>query len=527
MKLLRLYHTLRYLRVVQWTDRVLRHIKAGLLRERRPTAQHLDNAIGLPQANLPRFLTTDSFDLAKGLATFLNVSHSFGPGVVDWNLSERGKLWAYHLNYFGWLEQIDAADQALAVMRDFCRRTKTSAVGAEPYPSSRRIQHWIGVMLRHELHDQEVLARLYRDAYRVVSLPERHLQGNHLLQNGFAIFAAAHFFEDKSLYRSAQWLLKRELRSQVLPDGAHIERSASYTADLCARTLWCLHLQKVTQRFEDIQLTNQLRNAAGAMLSWLSSYAFSDNSLAAIGDSSTDMMPPLSALREAASSLGIFTAPKPLRESGYRKASGKNWEAVINVGNPSPVYQPGHSHADALSFCIHAHGKPLVVDTGISTYEQCARRALERSTSAHNTVEVNGQNSSDVWASFRIGKRAKIRLLEDEHTHVTAEHDGYRRLGVSHRRTFDWSEADALCIEDHFPGAETQDVVSYLHFHPEVQLQQREDGTWQASDCRVILGGMTAVAETYQWAAGFNLLRTATRLRCTPLGQKTEIRLQF
>ena len=35
------------------------------------------------------------------------------------------------------------------------------------------------------------------------------------------------------------------------------------------------------------------------------------------------------------------------------------------------------------------------------------KRLRERSTSNHNTVVLNDYNSSDVWGSFRTGRRAK------------------------------------------------------------------------------------------------------------------------
>jgi hypothetical protein len=42
----------------------------------------------------------------------------------------------------------------------------------------------------------------------------------------------------------------------------------------------------------------------------------------------------------------------------------------MNCGNILPSYQPGHSHADMLHFILYVSGKPVIVDTGISTYEK-------------------------------------------------------------------------------------------------------------------------------------------------------------
>ncbi len=55
-----------------------------------------------------------------------------------------------------------------------------------------------------------------------------------------------------------------------------------------------------------------------------------------------------------------------------------------------PSYQPGHAHADTFNFVLNIHNEPLIVDTGISTYEANETRLKERGTAAHNTVTVSG-----------------------------------------------------------------------------------------------------------------------------------------
>src|ERR1019366_1742442 len=50
---------------------------------------------------------------------------------------------------------------------------------------------------------------------------------------------------------------------------------------------------------------------------------------------------------------------------------------------------------------------PLLVDTAASTYERRPVREYERSTAAHNTVEVDRAESTEVWGAFRAGRRAR------------------------------------------------------------------------------------------------------------------------
>ena len=104
---------------------------------------------------------------------------------------------------------------------------------------------------------------------------------------------------------------------------------------------------------------------------------------------------------------------------------------ILDVGSIGPDNIPAHSHADTLSFELAFDGERVLVNSGTSTYEVSQRRTFERSTKAHNTLEINEQNSSEVWSSFRAGKRAKIFDLKikrkADETNVSCSHDGYSR----------------------------------------------------------------------------------------------------
>ena len=48
-------------------------------------------------------------------------------------------------------------------------------------------------------------------------------------------------------------------------------------------------------------------------------------------------------------------------------------------------------------------------DSGTSTYERDSERLRQRGTAAHNTVQLGGVDSSEVWSGFRVGRRARPR----------------------------------------------------------------------------------------------------------------------
>ncbi len=112
---------------------------------------------------------------------------------------------------------------------------------------------------------------------------------------------------------------------------------------------------------------------------------------------------------------------------------------IFDCGPLGPDYQPGHGHCDVLSYELSLHGQRVVVDTGVSTYEPGPERSYERSTAAHNTLRIDGEEQAEIWASFRVGRRPRVGQIRGGSNggfrFLSGEHDAYRRLGVVHART--------------------------------------------------------------------------------------------
>src|SRR5256884_5459977 len=130
---------------------------------------------------------------------------------------------------------------------------------------------------------------------------------------------------------------------------------------------------------------------------------------------------------------------------------------IADVGEIGPDHLPGHAHADTLSFELSLRGQRVLVNAGTSTYEVSAERLRQRGTAAHNTVVVDGVDSSEVWSSFRVARRARPLVVswgrDGAALWLSAGHEGYRRLPgkVIHRRR--WRlDPHGLVVEDVLEG---------------------------------------------------------------------------
>jgi len=134
----------------------------------------------------------------------------------------------------------------------------------------------------------------------------------------------------------------------------------------------------------------------------------------------------------------------------------------------------GHGHADALSLQLYARGYPFLVDPGTFSYNlDYAWRQGFRSTRAHNTVTIDGQDQS------LSGDRMSWITAAKAHCHrwistpwfdlVDGEHDGYNRLPgpVNHRRVIVFIKPDVWVIMDRLAGRGRHHVQMSLQLRPD------------------------------------------------------------
>lgn len=405
----------------------------------------------------------------NGIFSFLNIQNKFD----HWSDTSYGMLWAYNLNYMDWLNQSGMSFKEGAKWIDlFINDISKNCVGLDPYPIALRGINWIKFMSRYyskmsNCQLEHWCSSLYSQYRLLEKRLEYHLLGNHLLEDAYSLYIASLFFGEERMYKRYSELLLNQLDEQILNDGAHYEQSPMYHCILLDRLLDCYNFSTYNLRFEGQDRINRiLCKKAQLMLGHLSSIIYNDHSFPLLNDSAEGIAPLPDQLFEYAKRLGLDWKPIPLKECGYRKMYSRVFEVIVDVGNIMASYQPGHSHADTFSYELRIFGKPFIIDTGISTYNKTNRRQYERGTMAHNTVSVNGKNSSEVWGGFRIGRRAKVTILKDSHNDIEAYHNGFGSSGT-HFRRFRITD-NCFGIEDSFSG--DKETISVIHLAPDVEI---------------------------------------------------------
>lgn len=428
--------------------------------------------------------------LRAGRFEFLNRCESLG-WPPRWDAQGLPHLWAYNLHYFEYLFALSYLD-ARSLVLDWIARHPLGRgqVGWEPYPTSLRLESWCTCFFgRHRARSQadpELRAALWSSMQLQADWLAAHLEvrllGNHLFENAAALTLCGACFAGP---QADAWLarglavLARELEEQVLPDGGHFERSPMYQA----RIAWVLDTLEKTGCASVVRLVQaplaRLRAALAALCHPDGEIALLNDSAFGIANRPAELAPPAPP--------GPFALP----ETGYYGARGAEGHYVVCDAAPiGPDYLPGHAHGDIFSFELSLSGRRVIVDAGVYGYEADESRAACRSTRAHNTVEIDGEDQCEFWAAFRVARRGRPRDVtwqaRDGGFALEGWHDGYERLPsrARHRRRFRWYPEGVLLVRDEVTARRALRGCSRLHLHPACEV--RLDGPAQA---RVVYPG--------------------------------------
>jgi uncharacterized heparinase superfamily protein len=410
------------------------------------------------------------------------------PAQCGWDDSGQTKLWRYNLHYFDDLTATLAEsrrDWQRALIVRWCEENPPGqGSGWEPYPTSLRIVNWVKAARCGLQLDAAARHSLAVQTRWLEQRLEWHLGGNHLLANAKALVAAGCYFagdEGGAWLRRGMALWTAQLREQILADGAHYELSPMYHSIVLCDLLDLINLLASS----GLAIPSEWRECATTTLRWLGLMCHPDGEIAFFNDAAFGIAPTPSEIAAYAQRLGIHRDLAPvagcllLAASGYVRMARSDAVVLIDCAEVGPPHLPAHAHADTLSFELSLYGQRVLVNSGTSQYGQGQMRQYQRSTAAHNTVELDAADSSEVWAGFRVARRAHPADLscccDEAHCLVRSRHDGYLRLRGRNLHTRSWQLADnSLSISDEISGTFST-AVARFHIHPEVRAEQLDD----------------------------------------------------
>jgi len=488
------FQTLRYLKPQQIYRRIwFRLIRPQVNKRPAPKLRTLSGIFKQPARRQVSLLDAETF-------FFLNKPGELLSLGWDGESQQFSKLWRYSQHYFDDLNANDSAQRIewhrSLLLRWVAENPAGIGTGWEPYPTSLRITNWVKWYCAGNILPDVCLQSLAVQARWLNQRIEWHILGNHLFANAKALMFAGTFFSGEE---TNNWLAKglkiasNEVLEQVLADGGNFERSPMYHAIFLEDILDLINLAHAFPGVVPEKQVADWQRTAGRMLGWLDAMTHPDSDIAFFNDAAIGIAPDPAELAAYAKRLNISFeradsgVSSKLRmthfpQSGYVRVAASNALALLDVAPIGPDYLPGHAHADTLSFELSLFGQRVFVNGGTSEYGAGEIRQHERGTSAHNTVAINGENSSEVWGGFRVARRAYPRDLaieeQDDVVAVSCAHDGYTRLKGKpiHNRSWLFSNRE-LIVEDKVRGR-YQSAYAFFHLHPAIDISSNNLGGW-------------------------------------------------
>ena len=431
---------------------------------------------------------------------------------ICWNDPNWSRLWQFHLHYFDWARDwLELAlisgqwtNQAALLEPLLDQWIEANPPGRgdgwHSYTLSLRTRNWIWLFrCCQQLATPSRIQSLWQQLRWLEAHPEYCHGGNHWLENLIALALGGLQFagtDAQAMHNRAMRLLQKELSSQVLADGGHEERSASYHLLMLDRLVELACVLSSIHGERPLWLISAIE----AMATWAKTVRLESGLAPRFNDSAEDASPPLDQVisfahgylqqRLEASGLrrrllqGVATESIPstlalktivtcpaivtdLPATGWTLLRpGGGWELVFKCGVPCPMHLPGHVHSDQLSVELSYQGKWLFSEAGTSTYGDGPDRAFERSGAAHNVLqlglalpsgEIEWIEPVEVWGGFRAARKAQPShrqsgVLSEDLCFATGSHDGFDRFGASHERRVELSTAKphkvVLTVED-------------------------------------------------------------------------------
>ncbi len=388
-----------------------------------------------------------------------------------------------------------------------------------------------------EKHISEILrvklwTTLREHGWWIARYPSRfNAANNHLAAEGLGLFLLGALCTP--LPHAAQWretgwaMLLDAADKQILADGTGAEQTPNYTALLLEMLLLGLHVARATERQVPDSFTHKIV-LGGEYLRWFmdagghSPRIGDDGNARVLGAYRLDepyiksvlgcvaamfkraeLTPPhyvadfrnyLFGAPPAAISpaQGVHTFEDGGYTVGRHVVNGREVWLGVDHGYLGYLSTAAHGHADALAVWLHMDGKPVLADSGTYLYASAAWRDYFRGTAAHNTLCMEGVDSSTMSGHFSWSHKASATrtLIESgpDHWQIDAVHDGYQqRFSAMHRRRVSLTPSRGLVIEDSIQGGEARNVAINFHLYPGLTAEK------QGNAIHIMRGGATII----------------------------------
>ncbi len=335
----------------------------------------------------------------------------------------------------------------------------------DPYPTSIRLINLIKFLSKNNISDNKLNKIISLHYINLKDNLEYRLLGNHLLTNLIAInifFSVYKFDNVKKDYYEKKLL--SEINNQFNENYEHIELTPMYHGILIEQLLDLQNFNKSYQN-KTLNLEYLIRN----MLHAYSNLHTSKDEIFFFNDTNNNSPKAKALIKYFNRVYKKKYSLKNILSNNFWNLKIKNISIMTKCCGPSPIFNPGHSHADNLSFEMTYKNQKIFVNPGVYSYTGI-NRLKSRQTKNHNTLVLAGDNSSQIWSNFRIGKKAQTTVEKKNNKSIYFWHNGYNSLfkKIIHKRKINIINKNTFTVEDEVSNTKKNSYIN-LNLDPSIK----------------------------------------------------------
>jgi uncharacterized heparinase superfamily protein len=288
------------------------------------------------------------------------------------------------------------------------------------------------------------------------------------------VYGGLNFGDGERALGLALDVLKRQLATEIRPDGGHISRNPS----MQLHVLRHLVDLRMTLTAAALDIPEIMTTAINAMVPVVKFFRHGDGAQALFhgGVEETPLL--IDAVITQASVRG--RALRRLPDIGYERLTAGRSLLIADCAAPPPRgFDAGH--AGLLSFEFGQGRERLIVNCGAVPGAGAEWRVACAATAAHSTLTVEDTNACEVMSSGVVIGTPHVeaqRYEENSAQHIEMTHDGYcPKYGIVHQRVLGLSEdGEELRGVEKLQGPAGRNFTLRWHLHPLVQASLAQSG---------------------------------------------------
>lgn len=424
-------------------------------------------------------------DMVAGVFRF--AGQSFEKDSLSWEPAGASPEWVASLHGFEWLRDLRSvgSDRARRMAREMVASWlggygKPHEIAWRPDITGVRVASWISfhdffcAAAGDEFRGAYFDSLLRQAKYLSRTLPG-DLSGVALMRalKGLA-FSGLALEDGEQRLEKAFTLILRQVKEQILPDGAHISRSPQATFEF----LQCLVDLRAALIAARLDMPEELQHGIDRITPAVKFFRHGDGALAQFNGGQEGNAHLCETILMHSGARG--KAMKSLPHCGYERIIQGRSSVIMDTGFPLVSAHSARAHAGPLSFEYSFGRDRVIVNCGTSDVTGKWRKVL-RSTLAHSTLTADNRSSCQFdEKGFLSGHPyVRSRRYEDEEVSmIEATHDGYvPRFGLIYRRCVRLQEeGDVMCGEEQLTGRSGAPFAVRFHLHPDIRADLALEG---------------------------------------------------